>query len=435
MRVRFTLAILAVVILGGCGKQHLMKTPAVVADGAMDPFAYVRPELQSSDAYVFVASARAPSGSEEPARFYSDDRSREVRLGVATVAIGPGMTWDELVTASRAAKRQKQVEISLVAYEELGPLWTTAWPPDMRFARDWSPTDVDRQPADEFIAHVNAVLDKSIRRQITVFVHGFNTKFAANAGIAAEMWHYMARDGVMVSFDWASEGSIFSYETDKANADFAVRQLRRFLEFLAAETSADMINIIGHSAGSPVVAESLRQLSLRYYDLDDAEAHRRAKIGHVILAAPDMDLESALSCSIDGAGRITQGVAIYASSKDRALKFSGNIFKDVRLGRSIGKLDDFEKAGIIANDAMWIDATQAQKWAPSFIGHSYFHQNPWVSCDVLLFLRTGARPETRGLVRNQETAFLDFPKDYEEKLPAVAEALLSDYAVERPDDR
>jgi esterase/lipase superfamily enzyme len=428
MRMSFMLAIVAVLILGGCSsKQYLMKTPAVVSEGRADPFAHVPSDLQDSNTYVFVASGRTVSGEDDPARFYTNDRSREVRLGRATVQIGEGMSWEELTDLSRAAKRQVKPEIELVAYEEFGPLWTTAWPPNLRFARDWTASDVDRQPTERFLAAVETVLASTRFRQITVYVHGFNTEFAGNLGIAGEFWHYMSRDGVMISFDWPSEGSLFSYEEDKANANFAIRQFRKLLELLAAETSAARINIIGHSAGCPIVAEALRQLSLMYYDLDDEEAGRRSRIGRVVLAAPDMDLDAALSAGVDGAVRVTQGIAVYASTKDKALGFSGDIFGDVRVGRSIGKLDDYERSALIAADAQWIDATNAQKRSSSFIGHSYYHQNPWVSSDVMLYLRLGATPEERGLVRNQETAFLEFPDDYEERLPAIVERLQAEY--------
>ncbi|MHC4320141.1 MAG: alpha/beta hydrolase, partial [Planctomycetota bacterium] len=73
---------------------------------------------------------------------------------------------------------------------------------------------------------------------------------------------------------------------DKANANFAIRQFRRLLEFLAAHTSAEGINIIAHSAGNPIAIEALRQLSLMHYDLDDEAARRRTRISRVILAAP-----------------------------------------------------------------------------------------------------------------------------------------------------
>jgi esterase/lipase superfamily enzyme len=247
--------------------------------------------------------------------------------------------------------------------------------------------------------------------------------------MTAEFWHYMGRDGVAVSFDWPSRGSLFSYQVDKANANFAIRQFRRLLEFLAANTSASGINILAHSAGNPIAVEALRQLSLMSYDLDDDEARGRFKIGRVVFAAPDMDLDSALSAGVDGAGRLTQGWIVYASRRDKALGFSADIFGDVRVGRSIGKLSEDEVRALIANDSQWIDATAAQKRYPSFLGHSYYHQNPWVSSDCMLFLALGATAEERGLVRDLDTGFLTFPDDYEERLPEIVAELRARYGT------
>ena len=327
------------VILGGC-QTTLMPTPAIVSDGHIDPFKQVVPEYQNSEAPVFVASARTVSGKTDPAKFYSTDRSRMVRVGLATLEIGPGMTWDELVQESSVEKRKRKPAIKLTAYEEYGPLWSTAWSPNIRFDRDWDAADVDHGPGDRFVEAIEEQLALSRRKQITIYVHGFNTKFAENLKRASEFWHYMARDEVAISFDWPSKGSVFSYEVDKANSFFAIRQFRVLLEFLADHTSAERINIIAHSAGNPIAIEALRQLSLMHYDLDDEAARRRTRIGRVAFAAPDMDLETALSAGADGAGRVTQGFVIYASRKDKALGFSSDIFGNVRLGRSIGKLSE-----------------------------------------------------------------------------------------------
>ena len=427
MRAKIAVVVSAVVLItAGCGTV-LMKTPAAVSNGKLDPFARVIPERQNSEAPVFVASARAVSGKSEPSRFYTNDRSRELRLGLATVQIGPGMTWEELVRESRAAKRQHDPKLAVTAYEEFGPLWSTLWPPDLRFHRDWDPTDADREPARRFVAAVDAMLRDSRQRQITIYVHGFDTQFGENLMLAGEFWHYLARDDVMISFDWASRGSLFSYQVDKANAEFAVRQLRRLLEFLAASTSASRIDIIGHSAGCPVVVEALHQLSLIHYDRDGEEAQRRSKIGRVVLAAPDMDLGRALSARVDGVLRVAQDLAVYASRGDRALSFSSNIFGDVRLGSSIGKLKDDERAAMIATGAQMIDVTSTQRRASSFIGHSYYHQNLWVSSDVMLFLELGATAEERGLVRDLDTGFLTFPDDYLQQLPEIIERLRAKY--------
>lgn len=418
---------LAAPILVGC-KSTLMKTPAAVSIGGVDPFFAVMPRWRNNQAPVFVASARTVSGRAEPHRFYTNERSREVRLGVATVEIGPGMTWEELAAESLLAKRRNDPELRVVEYREFGPLWATTWPADYRFTPHWEAPGADRAPANEFVAAIEDVLNDSRRKEITIYVHGFNTRFVGNLEITGEFWHYMTRDGVVMSFDWPSKGDLFSYQVDKANAEFAVRQFRRLLEFLAENTSAERINIIAHSAGNPIVVEALRQLSLMHYDLPDAEARKRTRIGRVVLAAPDMDLDAAVSAGIDGSGRVTQGMAVYASSVDKALSFSGSIFGDVRLGRSIGKLTDEERDALIANKGQWIDATNAQRRASSFLGHSYYHQNPWVSSDVMLFLRLGAPPEDRGLVRDLKTGFLAFPDDYEKQLPDIVKRLQAAYA-------
>lgn len=54
----------------------------------------------------------------------------------------------------------------------------------------------------------------------------------------------------------------------------------------------------------------------------------------------------------------------------------------MRLGSSIGKLSDEEKDALIANKTQWIDVTAAQRRKGTFLGHSYFHDNPWVSSDL-----------------------------------------------------
>lgn len=419
---------IALLVVCGC-RTHLMRTPSVVSAGHVDPFSHVVPEFQNTRAPVFVASARTTSGKTSPAHFYSTDRSREVRVGLATLEIGPGMTWAELVRESLAGERKHDPVIELSEYEEYGPLWRTVWPPDYRFDPDWNFSGIDRGPGDRFVDAIESQLAISRLKQITVYVHGFNTKFDRNLMLASEFWHYMARDEVFVSFDWASKGSLFSYEVDKSNARFAIRQFRVLLEFLAAFTSAERINIIAHSAGNPIAVESLRQLSLKYNDLDSAEARRSTRIGRVILAAPDMDLETALSAGIDGAGRVTHGIVVYASRRDKALGFSGGIFGDVRLGNSIGKLSEDERAALIAHDVQWIDVTNAQEHGGSFLGHSYFHDSPWVSSDLMLYLRTGSTAEERGLYRDLDTGYLAFPDDYEQRLPAVVERLRARYGL------
>ncbi|MEM6751312.1 MAG: alpha/beta hydrolase [Planctomycetota bacterium] len=423
MRIFLSVLVVAwLVVAGGCAPT-MMETPTLVSEGLVDPFEGVLPERRTTTVPVFVASAREATGEADPKRFYTNDRSRIVRLGVAEVALGEELGWDGLVKASRQTKRDAQPTLKVLSYTEFGPLQSTA----LRHGPSES-DDGPGSPAAEFADAINAVLAESQLGQITIFVHGFNTTFAGNLITAAEFTHYMARDGVLVSFGWASKGDVFSYHQDKANADFAIRQFRLFLEYLAASTDAREINVIAHSAGNPIAIEAMRHLSLKHDGAPDEEVQRITKLGRVVLAAPDIDYESALSASFDGAMRVADDVALYASQGDLALKISRDIFGEIRLGSVIGKLSPEEVAAIIERGEQCIDVTYAEKAHSSLLGHSYYHHNPWVSSDVMLFLLFGPAPAERGLALNRETGFYEFPEDYEQRLPALVEQLEAKYA-------
>ena len=428
--------LIAFVAATGCSSHSLMRTPLVVANGLLDPYENTPPELQTSDVPVFVAAPRELAERDgEAGSVYSIERSQPVRLGRGVVTIGDGLSWGEITTESRALRRSQDVRVRFDSYEDYGTLWSSHLAPNYGFTRDHDFAEIDRSASDRWITEVNDQLATSRQKQIYIYVHGFNTTFESNTEICAEFWHYMARDGVMMSFDWPSRHSLFSYQQDKANSEVAIRQFRVFLDFLARESDADRINILAHSAGTRVVVEALRDLSLRYYDLPDEEAQAATKIGRVILAAPDMDFWVAMSAAADGIGRITEGIMGYASRSDKALGLSGNIFGEVRLGNAIGKLPQDMIDNMIERGSLWVDATAAQKRYSSFLGHSYYHQNPIISSDVMLFLAIGASPEDRGLTRDTKTGFLVFPDDYEERLGAMVQNIEEEYEVEPDDDR
>ncbi|MEM6751313.1 MAG: hypothetical protein AAF612_12675, partial [Planctomycetota bacterium] len=85
-----------------------------------------------------------------------------------------------------------------------------------------------------------------------------------------------------------------------------------------------------------------------------------------------------------------------------------------------------------------IDATTAQKgFSLSFFGHDYFAHNPYVSSDIILFLKHGNTPAerllelrhaTRGDAPDQDGAswYYSFPDDlktYRQRVPSLAPAV------------
>lgn len=432
-RATATTALITIVLLAiGCGSSKLMPTPSILHQGIADPFADTPEELQSTIATVFVAAPRVPAENpRKPDDFYSTERSREVRLARAEVDLARGMTWDELVEASLTEDRRRQPRTRVSSLEEYGTLWNSHWPTEFRASEaGWNFDGIDRAPAEQFARDINEQLGLTTRNDVTVYVHGFNTKLGKNLIIAAEFWHFMGREGAVISFDWPSRGSMFSYQKDKANGEVAIRQLRVLLEFLANETDAERINILAHSAGTRVVLQALLQLALIHRDKSDEDLRRTTKIGRVVFAAPDMDLDVAISATVDGARRVTEALTGYASTRDKALGFSEGIFGAPRLGTSIGKLRPEEAAYMAKVNSPWVDATNAQRRFSSFTGHSYYRNNPLVASDILIFLASGADGAERGLVRSTETGFLEFTEDHEERLPQIARDLVLEYGGE-----
>ena len=416
---RWTLLLL-IVALGpaGCSGPTLMPTP-VAFDSGVDPIAETPVSEHDTTARVFIVTDRKPSGrTDSPADFYSNDRDYGLRVGVATVALARDMTWDELHAQSLKTRRTRNPKIALTGYEQFGALWTDIPPLDAASVED---RDVTARFGDE----LRAALAATDRNEIYIFVHGFNTKFAPNTQIAAELHHYLGRRGAFISYEWPSQGSMFKYDVDKAAAHYSARYFRLLLTFLAEETDAQ-INIIAHSAGAPVAVGGVSQLCLMHYDEDLADVRARYRIRHLVLVAPDMDLglfENAIHDEMPG---VPEEMTIYMSTRDKALSISAWLHGFAALGSAMTQLTPSDLAFLETHpDVEIIDVGGAEKNHGSWLGHSYFHDDPWVASDIIMTLRFGpdAPPQERGLVQDDDDPIWSFPKDYPERARAAAARL------------
>jgi esterase/lipase superfamily enzyme len=198
--------VLPALLTTGC-TTTMMPTPVSFHEGNADPLAGLPPEDQRTDCEVYLITNRALSGESDPAEFYSNDRSREGRLAVATIDLAPGLRWDQLHRASVAENRAENPVPRLTKLEDLGPLWSTIPPVPGRLIRNPETIPGDTAPAMRFLKEVNAKLTPAGTRNIYVFVHGYNTEFAHNHEVAAQLYHYLGRDGVFMSYAWPTSRS------------------------------------------------------------------------------------------------------------------------------------------------------------------------------------------------------------------------------------
>jgi hypothetical protein len=214
------------------------------------------------------------------------------------------------------------------------------------------------------------------------------------------------------------------YHADKGNARFTVRHFRLLLNFLAKHTDAEQINILAHSAGAPIVVDTLRHIRFLHDNDKPAEIQRQTKIGLVMLGAPDGDMDWFVNACLDGWMQAVMSVNVYASKVDRALKISSGIYEAPRTGAAVSDLrkEQLEALQTLGNLSV-IDVTSTKRHNKRVSGHAYHHMNAWVSSDALLSMKFGISPEQRGLVQAAGGAFYTFPEDYGERVQPIARAL------------
>jgi esterase/lipase superfamily enzyme len=249
----------------------------------------VAPEAAATGSVVEIFMATTRGGSDS-AVIAPRARSRDLRFGVFDVSVPPDRVPGTVTFP--------------------GPV------PDP--ATDFL-TVAGRPVADEatFLAAVNASLAARPpgEREVTVFVHGFNTNFAEGLYRHAQMAHDFDAPGVSVSYSWPSAGNLGSYGFDRESALFARDGLERLLHLLARSNAEDIV-LGGHSMGSVVVMETVRQMAIGRADraLDRIQA--------VVLMAPDLDPELFEAEVLALAPRVMP-IYVTVSTRDRALRVSG----------------------------------------------------------------------------------------------------------------
>ena len=201
-------------------------------------------------------------------------------------------------------------------------------------------------------------------------------------------------------------------------AALTAHNLRIFLEYLASETDAERIHIVGYSAGTRVVITALHQLALLHVDEGQQAMQKRLKIGHVILVGSDFDRELFGDYIIDGLLKVPSSFSVYTSATDKPLGISRWLFRRERLGQMWRGYKPPPAVADFLNqqdNLHIIDVTDAES-AAAGNGHAYFRQSPWASSDILVTLMYDLEPAERGLIRSTELPVWQFPPDYIQNL-------------------
>ena len=397
---------------------ELMPSPDVYDDGVIDPFRDTGSVNVLPYNRILYATDRLPSDENDKSLFYRNERGGVLRLGVARVKLArANITWEEARRISLAKNRSEKYPIRVSGVDEYGIL-------DRSAASLAIPEQLGEDPhaaARAFADAVNNKLENSKRKDIYVYTHGYKVIFENPVLVANELWHFLGYDGVFIAYAWPSTPSRWAYLRDIETAVGYARNLRIFLEYLAEETDAERIHVLGYSAGTQLVARTLEQIALMNHERDAEEIHTALKIDQVILVGSDMDREVFGAYLADGLLKVPQHLSIYISEKDKALSLSRFLTRRERLGQMWSQDMNPDVAKYLYQneaDISIINVTEASQ-ATAGNGHGYFRQSPWASSDILVTLAYGLSPTERGLVRGEDSPVWAFPADYIERLRAA----------------
>jgi esterase/lipase superfamily enzyme len=222
------------------------------------------------------------------------------------------------------------------------------------------------------------------KKDIFVFVHGFNTSFAEGIRQTAQLKYDLPFDGPAILYSWPSDGKTAAFTADVNLSLTTIQHLEELLQQVAAASTTNRIHILGHSLGS-------RPLLYALYDLRN-NPEVRNKIKNVILAAPEIPQVTYLQMA--NAMKVFQpyDITLYASSRDRVLRLAEDL-DQLPSREFIPRLGDLRKGIFLDQSLKTIDASAVHT---DFLGHHYFADT--IVPDMHILIDKGTAPGQRGLV-------------------------------------
>ncbi len=395
---------------------ELMPAPDVYGDGLLNPLPESNPFDRIPYDGILFATDRSPATEDDPEQYYLNDRGQVVRRGLAEIQFGKKeFTWEFSRHISMLKSRSEEYPVKISNVDEWGIMGSTIpyWFDVSLISEDERPPDA----TDRFADAINAQLAASRKKHVYIYVHGYKVGFENPVLVSAELWHFLAYDGAFIAYAWPSTPSRFAYIKDSDTAAGYARNLRLLLQFVAENTDAEEIHVIGYSNGTRLVLRAIEQLALIHEGESADEIWEQLRLRNVILVGSDLDRGVFGSYMADGILNVSKHLSIYMSPHDKALGVSQFLTRRQRLGQlwggKGGEMHPLARRALIDyRDQLSFINVSAAEGSDTGNGHGYFRSSPWASSDVLMTLYYGLTPAQRGLVEQEDLPIYTFPSDY-----------------------
>jgi esterase/lipase superfamily enzyme len=408
---------IACVTAVGCQQRQLMPTPNLYAYSDDDAFDRVPEIYRNNQVDVLYVTDRKPDGVDENGPDYGYGRSHSMAFGSCIVEIGKDVSWEALVRASQLERRDVSLPLSVKTVHELARFPNVPYPLVQETPRPVvDPEILAKCEETEAALHKELAerLSHSDRKHVYIYIHGFANTFEDAVMTTAELWHFLGRQGMPVCYTWpAGRGmSGQGYVYDSVSCEFTIFHLKQFLRALGRCPQIEKVHILAHSRGTDVATAAVRELHIEHKHAD-VSAREAIKLGNLVLAAPDLDFD-VVQQRLGGerVGYVPERGTIYTSPTDRALALADVLTLGVaRLGQlQPSKLPPRLRELLEMSPVTFVEALVDA----GFLGHSYFHDSPAVSSDLILILRDNRPPgkEHGRPLKERLTNFNELRDDY-----------------------
>lgn len=289
---------------------------------------------------------------------------------VATTRSAEGASPGELFTGERGAELAYADIAVSIPPDSARQIGEVQWPnaaPGNPYA-DFVTLRADVLQRDEALRRFDARIARTPKRQVLVFVHGYNTRFEEAVYRFAQIIHDSGTDALPVLFTWPSRGRLLAYGYDHESANYSRDALEAVLQALARERPVDEISVLAHSMGNWATLEALRQMAIRNKEI-------APKIKNVMLAAPDVDFD-VFGRQIAAIGKRNALFTLFVSRDDEALRASRKVWGDEPRAGAIDPSQEPYRDILAAQNILALDLTHVESEDP--LGHAKFARAPEV---------------------------------------------------------
>ena len=149
-------------------------------------------------------------------------------------------------------------------------------------------------------------------KPLVIWIHGYRLSFPASTVYCAQIARDLNIDANVVTFDWASNESVFGYTRDLLQVPRSTKHFVDLLTTINSEVKPPKIIVIAHSLGCRLVCLALQEL---YNDPNT----RNLKLDHVVFLAPNIDREEFDKNFKSELQTLVNRLTIYVASDDNIL--------------------------------------------------------------------------------------------------------------------